>query len=210
LDEAWMYVTNCNGKNAICYVRRGQKTPEDWVKQCSESFPKGFMVVGATSGRGVLPLIKVPPKAKINAEYYIDYVLKPIIEEHLPRLYPQDMDKVFLHHDKASSHTARKTMAYLEEISSKLGITFIKNSDIPVKSPDASPMDFFAFGYLKQRLLKRRASTRDGLWKVLREEWSTISLEQVKRVFDSWKVRCRLIAKRGGKQNSSKEYIDAF
>jgi hypothetical protein len=38
------------------------------------------MVVGAISGHVTLPPIKVPPKAKINADYYISHVLKSICE----------------------------------------------------------------------------------------------------------------------------------
>ncbi|UYV72737.1 hypothetical protein LAZ67_10000469 [Cordylochernes scorpioides] len=121
LDEAWMYVTYCNGIRKIC-----------------------FMVVGVMTGRGVLPLIKVPSKVKVNSEFYIECVLKPVIEQ-LKDLYPGEMDKVFLHHDKASSHTSNKTQQFLQEMKDTLGLNNIRNSDIPVKSPDASPLDFYGF-----------------------------------------------------------------
>ncbi|UYV62812.1 SETMAR, partial [Cordylochernes scorpioides] len=147
LDEAWMYVTYCNGIRKICYIKRGNQVPDNWVHQCSETFPKGFMVVGVMTGRGVLPLIKVPSKVKVNSEFYIECVLKPVIEQ-LKDLYPGKMDKVFLHHDKASSHTSNKTQQFLQEMKDTLGLNFIRNSDIPVKSPDASPLDFYGFGFI--------------------------------------------------------------
>ena len=114
------------------------------------------MVVGAISGRGVLPLIKVPQKVKINAAYYIDFFLKPLLEVHMPKLYGKDTSKVVIHHDAASSHTARLTQKYAKTLKNKLGIKIISNSEIPVKSPDASPMDFFGFGYLKRKCCGRR------------------------------------------------------
>ncbi|UYV69820.1 K02A2.6-like [Cordylochernes scorpioides] len=181
LDEAWMYVTYCNGIRKICYIKRGNQVPDNWVHQCSETFPKGFMVVGVMTGRGVLPLIKVPSKVKVNSEFYIECVLKPVIEQ-LKDLYPGEMDKVFLHHDKASSHTSNKTQQFLQEMKDTLGLNFIRNSDIPVKSPDASPLDFYGFGMLKQRLFNRRPKTEAGLWKAAQEEWSNISLSKVKEV----------------------------
>ncbi|UYV61330.1 IKK1 [Cordylochernes scorpioides] len=144
LDEAWMFVTYCNGIRKICYIKRGNQVPDNWVHQCSETFLKGFMVVGVMTGRGVLPLIKVPSKVKVNSEFYIECVLKPVIEQ-LKDLYPGEMDKVFLHHDKASSHTSNKTQQFLQEMKDTLGLNFIRNSDIPVKSPDASPLDFYGF-----------------------------------------------------------------
>ncbi|UYV66540.1 TIGD6 [Cordylochernes scorpioides] len=198
LDEAWMYVTYCNGIRKICYIKRGNQVPDNWVHQCSETFPKGFMVVGVMTGRGVLPLIKVPSKVKVNSEFYIECVLKPVIEQ-LKDLYPREMDKVFLHHDKASSHTSNKTQQFLQEMKDTLGLNFIRNSDIPVKSPDASPLDFYGFGMLKQRLFNRRPKTEAGLWKAAQEEWSNVSLSKVKEVFAAWKVRCREIAKKKGK-----------
>ncbi|UYV67446.1 hypothetical protein LAZ67_5000627 [Cordylochernes scorpioides] len=198
LDEAWMYVTYCNGIRKICYIKRGNQVPDNWVHQCSETFPKGFMVVGVMTGRGVLPLIKVPSKVKVNSEFYIECVLKPVIEQ-LKDLYPGEMDKVFLHHDKASFHTSNKTQQFLQEMKYTLGLNFIRNSDIPVKSPDASPLDFYGFGMLKQRLFNRRPKTEAGLWKAAQEEWSNVSLSKVKEVFAAWKVRCREIAKKKGK-----------
>ena len=81
---------------------------------------------------------------------------------HLPRLYPNEMDKVYFHQDKASSHTANLTTEYLVKMKSELGISFINKDEIPVKAPNRSPLDFFGFGYLKQRLSSRRDKTLDG------------------------------------------------
>ena len=115
------------------------------------------MVVGILTDKGTIPLIRVPSEVKINAQFYVDYVLKPLFTEHLPKLYRNEMDKVFFHHDKASSHTSHLTTRYLEKMKRVLGISYIDKEDIPVKTPDASPLDFFGFGYLKQRLGKRKA-----------------------------------------------------
>ena len=67
------------------------------------------------------------------------------------------MDKVFFHHDKASSHTSALTSTYLEE--KKIDLSYLNKEDIPVKCPDGSPLDFFGFGFLKQKLEKRNART---------------------------------------------------
>ena len=82
-----MYLNNCGRVRKICYVTRGKQIPETWVRQCRETFPKGFMVVGCLTGRDALPLIKVPSKCKINSKYYIDFLLKLIFERKLPNLY---------------------------------------------------------------------------------------------------------------------------
>lgn len=199
LDEAFVYLDDTNRNRRICYVKVGKDIPHEWVYERIESFKKGFMIVGAITGRGVLPLIRVLPNAKINANYYVNNVLRPLIEEELPKLYPDDLNKVFIHHDKCSSHTAFKTQQYLEDVSQRLGVSVIRNEEIPVKSPDVSPLDFFGFGFLKQRLFPRRVKTLYGLWKVCKQEWFGISPELVVKVFNNWKKRCRLVMRHKGK-----------
>ena len=158
------------------------------------------MVVGVLTGRGPLPLLKVPSNVKISAQVYIDSVLKPILEVHLPKLYPGEMEKVYIHHEKSTSHTAKKVVNYASAIHHQLGITIISNKDIPVKSRDISQLDFFGFGYLKQQLYFRHARTLDGLWKVAQEEWIGISFETIFKVFSNWKTRCRAVNKNQGYQ----------
>ena len=61
--------------------------------------------------------------------------------------------------DKASSHTSKSTATYLAKKELETGIKCIPFNEIPVKSPDAYPMDFCAFGLLKRALGKRLPST---------------------------------------------------
>ncbi|OXA41161.1 hypothetical protein Fcan01_23925 [Folsomia candida] len=106
LDEAWFYLGNCNGKRKICYRKEGEKIPSNLVVPRLETLTDKFMEVGAMSGKGVLPLHQVPPKVKINLRYYIDKVLKPLLEIEIPKLYGNETHKVVVHHDQAPSHTS--------------------------------------------------------------------------------------------------------
>jgi len=102
LDEAMVYIDDANGERKICYVKAGESVPESWVLEGDESFKNGFMVIGIITGRGTFPLFRVPVKVKINAKYYIDFVLEPLFTAYLPLLYKKEMKKVFFHHDMAS------------------------------------------------------------------------------------------------------------
>ena len=97
------------------------------------------------------------------------FVLKPILEVHLRQLYPNDIYKVFLHNDKATSYTAKITHEFFKCLQLRTGVDFINKEDIAVKAVDASSMDSFGFGYLKGRLRSRDANTTDGLWKVIQQ-----------------------------------------
>ncbi|GFW96636.1 uncharacterized protein TNCV_2846931 [Trichonephila clavipes] len=70
-----------------------------------------------------------------------------------------DIDKVEHQMDKASSHTSKSIAAYLAKKESETGIKCIPFDEISVKSHDASPTDFCAFGLLKRALGKRHPRT---------------------------------------------------
>ena len=92
------------------------------------------MVVGVLSGRGTVSLFRVPPKVKINSVYYIDNVLKPLVETYLPQLYPGELHKVWIHYDMATSHFSKETAKYMEEAEVKYGVQFVKIRENIVKA----------------------------------------------------------------------------
>jgi hypothetical protein len=205
LDEALFSIQDCNETSKIYYSKENYET-EEYVCAKKENFCKKFMVVGALSGRGRLPLIKIPQKTKIDAEYYAEYVLKPILEKEIPKLYGEDTNRVFVDHDAESSHTASFTAEYAEGLYRRTGITIIPKEEIPVKSPDTSPMDFFAFGFLKQKLYNKKAENLSSVWKQSKDVWSTITPKMCLNVFDSWKRRLRKVSELNGEhiEGSSK------
>jgi len=107
INEALFGLHDCHEKIKWCYVEQGKPKNENWVVE-KDNFVKTFMLVGAISGRGFLPLIKIPSQVNDNADYYICHVLEPIFTIHIPKLYPGELDKVFVYHDMATSHTAKK------------------------------------------------------------------------------------------------------
>lgn len=198
LDEALFFLYDNRGKRKVYYRKIGEKQNRNFVLPKRETFSKKFMVVAAISGRGVLPLIQVPAKVKVNSRWYVDFVLKPLLEVHLPTLYGNDLSKVVVHHDKASSHTAALTQAYARDLEARTGVKIIKNSEIPVKSPDTSPLDFFGFKYLKRRAWRRRPRTSMGLCRVLKDEWMKLDPARVTRVFKNWKLRMKMVVREKG------------
>ncbi|CAG7724487.1 unnamed protein product [Allacma fusca] len=129
LDEAFFFLNDCKGERGIYYTK-DSSVPVNLVLQCRERFSDNMMIVGAMTGRGVLPLIKVHHNVKINSAYYVANVLKPLLEDGVAKLYSEDCSKVFAHHDAASSHTY--TQAYAGQLQAKTGIKLIANSEIPV------------------------------------------------------------------------------
>lgn len=74
------------------------------------------------------------------------------MEVNLRQLYPNDIYKVLLHHDKVTSQTARITKEFLKCLQLITGDDLDSDVFFVDKALDASPKDFFVFGYLKGRL----------------------------------------------------------
>lgn len=198
LDEAYINVRQRGKKRNHFYVDVGEKLMDNVPLPVNENFPEHFMIVGAMTEERTFPLMKVPDKVKCNAQFYVDYVLRPLIEDHLKPFFGDDLGKVTIHHDKATAHTAKFTTSFLSEMKEKYGISFIEKKDIPVKGCDISPMDFFGFGFLKQAVGRSKARTKQGVWKKCCDIWNNVDASICKRTFDSWKKRCREVQKRKG------------
>ena len=117
IDETWLHFTNCNKDTVHSYVKNGKEIPRDWVVESTENFDKKFMAAGTITGRGAIPLFAIPPTVKIDSEAYLNFVLVPLVTEYLPDLYPNEMNKVFIHDDAAPSHVSRKTAEGMDKLS---------------------------------------------------------------------------------------------
>ena len=198
LDESWIHLKFQGNKTSFCYIKRGESVPEDWVKQKRTLWEEKFMVIAVMTYYGTVPLFKLPHGRTMNAEFYVNNVLKPLIHNYLLPIFAEDMNKVFLHHDKSPVHTAEMTKLYLQSMTEKFGLTFISKEDIPVKGADCAPLDFYGFGYLKRKVESSGVRTIKGSWKKCQEVWSAISPRTCASVYQSWKRRCRKIYERRG------------
>ena len=76
----------------------------------------------------------------------------------LRRLFPVGEEKKMIYHDdSAPSHTSKKTIAFLN----KSKINDVKPEEWIM--PDAAPMDYSIWAYLKQQLNKQKIETLDEL-----------------------------------------------
>ena len=112
----------------------------------------------------------------------------------IKKLYGKESGKVLRHMDSASSHTARKTVNWLNSRKLK----FISKEEWLPNSSEFSPMDYFANGTLKKMLKERKYSTGRGMIKAVREEWGKIKREHFQNALTSWPERVNLVKKAKG------------
>ena len=158
----------------------------------NEKFSRGFMVWAGISSNGKTGLHFVNKGAKINSDYYIERVLKRFVRKDVPNLYPDG--NFMFHQDSAPSHRSKKTIDWLKEHK----IKYTTSEQWIPKSPDAAPMDYFVWGYLKNQFKKKNIKNTAVLKCALNKAWKGLPQEMIDRALQSWPKRVHNIYKTKG------------
>ena len=197
MDEAWLPYNVNHGQRDFFYDSKSKenrrKNPPLSVQEPAHVQKRMF--AAGFSWRGPTRLYIVKGDAKINGQYFLEKILKPMMLFDIPRLYGADADKVILHMDSAPSHTSRVAYNWLDSN----GIKYFTKEQWLANSPEVSPMDFFGNGYFKAELNKRKYRTFDGMLKVAHDVWSKIPLEMFRNSLESWPSRVLAVHKARGR-----------
>lgn len=82
-------------------------------------------------------------------------------------------------------------------------INWINTLIHPAQSPDLNPMEGI-WNILKQRIRRRTWNSLEELKEILQEEWSRITMQEVRRRILEMPERCATLVKTGGKPIKSK------
>ena len=125
---------------------------------------------------------------------------KPLFSVFLPHWYPNLIEKMFLNHDKASSHTANLTTGYMAKMKVELDVSYISKEEIHVKTPDGSPRFFLI------RLWSRDFKSEEPEhWIWFGSYFKRSGKMSIRNAFNSWKRRVWLISARYGAQIEQKK-----
>lgn len=183
MDEAMLPLDGKNGQRDFFYEPKdpAEGSDDPPVACGSPSHPLQRMFAASYSWRGETQLYVVPKDAKVNSALFIEHILEPMMLVDVPRLYGVDADKVALHMDSAPAHTAKIVFKWLQD-----HIKFFTKEQWMPNSPEVSPMDFFANGYLKGQLKKRLYRSMAGMLKAAEEEWLKSPLEIFQNSLRTW------------------------
>ena len=101
----------------------------------------------------------------------------------------KDVDQADIHfqQDGVTCHTTRANMSHLlDNFLGRLNAWF-GEFEWPVRTPDLSPLDFFLWGHLKERVYRDSPKTLTELKEAVGNEITCIGSEVTKTVFDSTK-----------------------
>lgn len=122
----------------------------------------------------------------VNSQRYVN-MLEGFVAPQLRQL-GIDPTNLYFQHDGATAHTAGISMAAVQRM---FGSVISRFGDIawPARSPDLSVLDFFLWGYLKDRVFKRRIVNIQELKQAIVEEVAAIDADLRRRVFGSFQKR---------------------
>lgn len=184
-DESFFTLQSAGGRREIYYEKVGSNTchNEKFFYENEERFSPKVMVWAGITYHGKSSISFIEPGAKVNSKYYQGNVIKMFLDNDRKRLFGED-DFIW-HQDSAPSHVSGSTTRYMEEN----GMKFITKEQWPPKSPDLAPMDFFVWGWMKNRVRKYKFKTLVGLKLAIKRAWKELPQEFIQNAFDSWPNR---------------------
>ena len=189
IDEAWLPYTMKNGKRDFYYDAKtvGERREDPPLTMPSPSHPQKRMFAAGYSWRGPTRFYVVEDKAKVNGEYFLEHILKA-------------------HDARGCSCTLRRgcgtkwscTWTALLPHTKKIvynwlnsrGFKFFTKDQWLANSPEVSPMDFFANGYFKSELQKRKFRSVTGMIKAAKQVWSEIPLKMFQESLEFMACPC--------------------
>lgn len=134
----------------------------------------------------------------MNAERYLEFLSNQLFAfiNELPR---HERQQIWYQHDGASCHSERNVREYLLQLFNGRVIGRYDEFAWPARSPDLTPLDFFLWGYLKEKVYRQRPFENvDHLERVIRETCDGVSSDIIKNVIKHFSNRTITCLERNG------------
>jgi hypothetical protein len=137
-------------------------------------------------------------RVTVNSDRYIDMLRRRFIPA-LRRRRGFDMNTVVFQQDGAPPHCSNRTLEYLgQHFPGDRLISRRTDNPWPPYSPDLTPLDYFLWGYLKERVYEDNPDTIDRLKENIRREIRRIPNDMLERVVNNFNVRVAHVIQRRG------------
>lgn len=178
-DEAWFHLSGyVNSQNFRTWA---SENPHNYSETSLHPIKVGIWV--AISRRRIIGPIFFHDT--INAERYRTNILEPFFAN----LHDDELQLGYFQQDGATAHTAGGTIRYIQEF---YGDRIISRGVWPSRSPDLTPLDFYLFGKIKNRIYRNRLHNLDELQQAIEQEIHNITVNELRCVFENMKRRINL------------------
>lgn len=117
----------------------------------------------------------------------------------IPQVEAMDVADIHFQQDGATCHTTRENMTLLRGQFPGKVISRFGDVEWPARSPDLSPLDFFLWGYLKDKVYRDNPKTVTELKEAIATEIRAIGPGVTSAVMNSMKKRAEICIQSGGR-----------
>lgn len=186
-DESWIHLSGyVNGQNSRHW---STSNPHAYVESSLHPIKIGIWVA-------------ISPKRIIGPIFFEDNLNSHrfgiIFNEFTNQLTSYERKHCWFQQDSATCHTSRES---LKNIKKTFKNRVISKDLWPPRSPDLTPLDYFLFGYLKNKIFKNLPHTMDDLKQSIVEVISNINMDKsmLEKIFRNMIKRVDLCKKESGK-----------
>lgn len=188
-DETWIYQYDPETKLQSTVWVFDDEPPPTKLRRPRSAGKR--MVATFFSRSGHVATVPLVEQATVTARWYTEVCLPQVLQVLKDRRPKSGIGSFILHHDNASSHTAKLTVDFLEE-------EHVKLLGHPPYSPDLAPCDFFLFPKIKNKIKGIRFSSPDEAAAAYLEAVRALSTEDWKNCFSEWINRMKLCVQANG------------
>ncbi len=140
----------------------------------------------------ILIKLKVSNKTKINSDYYVTYIMKPLVENYLTSMYSNDINKVLFitmlqpHIPRSLTQKNLRNLKIFTEFNSSVK----RNTR---KSLWCKSMRLFCFWIFKTKIKTKESKNIEWSFEGPNQVWQQISIDMIRRVYVNWIKRLKLI-----------------
>ncbi|GFW15838.1 hypothetical protein TNCV_1545721 [Trichonephila clavipes] len=104
----------------------------------------------------------------------------------IPELNNHDVQELWFQQDGATCHTARATIDLLKDTFGDRLISRFGPVNLPPRSCDLTPLDYFLWGYVKSLVYADKPQTLDHLEDNIRRVIADIRPQMLEKVIENW------------------------
>lgn len=128
----------------------------------------------------------------LTGERYIGEVLDNVLQDYLDDMPLSDLRGVWYQHDGAPAHAYRRSCLWLDSTFGRKWIGPGGPVLWPARSPDLTPLDFFLWGHIKERVYDSDPVTPANLKLRIQQCCEQITAEQLRRTTQATETRIRM------------------
>lgn len=134
---------------------------------------------------------------RLNSAEYLNFLrnILPDLFENLPLGL---LGRMWLQHDGSPVHYSAEVRNYLDEEFPNRWIGRGGPVEWPPRSPDLTKIDFFLWGYVKEKVFQTPPNTREDMIERIREAFQSINHQTLSNVSRSFTNRLRLCLQQNG------------